>query len=225
MKLVLKLGGFIFPADLDSRKIRLYADLIKKLRKQGHRVVLVAGGGETARRYIEAARTLGASESVCDQLGIYVTRLNARLLIEALQEEAYPEVPENVEELRRFFTSGKVVAMGGLQPGHSTNAVAVVAAETIHAEALVNLTDVEGVYTQDPTKHPRAKKLDQISTRELLRIVLKGGVGAGQYELVDPLAVKMIGRSRIPTWIVSGEEPSNVERVLRGEKVGTRIMP
>lgn len=225
MKLVLKLGGFIFPADLDSRKIELYAELIKKLRKQGYRMIVVAGGGETARRYIEAARKLGASESVCDQLGIYVSRLNARLLIEALEEEAYPEVPENVEELRRFFTLGKVVAMGGLQPGHSTNAVAVVAAETVHADALVNVTDVEGVYTHDPAKHPKAKKIDQISTRELLRIVLKGGVGAGQYELVDPLAVKMIGRSRIPTWVVSGKEPSNVERVLRGEKVGTKIIP
>jgi uridylate kinase len=225
LKLVLKFGGFIFPADLDSRKIRLYADLIKKLRKQGHRMIVVAGGGETARRYIEAARTLGASESVCDQLGIYVARLNARLLIEALEEEAYPEVPENVEELRRFFASGRVVAMGGLQPGHSTNAVAVIVAETVHADALVNVTDVEGVYTQDPTKYPKARKLDQISTRELLSMVLKGGIGAGEYELVDPLAVRMINRSRIPTWIVSGKDPSNIERVLRGEKVGTKIIP
>ena len=70
MKLVLKLGGFIFPADLDSKKIKLYAELIKKLRKQGRRMIAVTGGGETARRYIEAARTLGASESVCDQRNI-----------------------------------------------------------------------------------------------------------------------------------------------------------
>jgi len=225
LKLVLKLGGFIFPADLNSTKIKVYAELIRKLRKRGRGIIVVAGGGENARRYIEAARALGASESVCDQLGIYVTRLNARLLIEALQEEAYPEVPENVEELRRFFASGKVVAMGGLQPGHSTNAVAVVAAETVHADALINITNVEGVYTQDPMKYPKARKLDLISTRELLRMVLKGGIGAGEYELLDPLAVRMINRSRIPTWIVSGKEPSNVERVLRGEKVGTKIVP
>ena len=80
------------------------------------RVFIVVGGGGEARRYIGVARGLGAGEAVADELGIMVTRLNARLLITGLQDTAYPRVAENYTEAREFAETGKIVVMGGITP-------------------------------------------------------------------------------------------------------------
>ncbi len=128
----IKIGGHIFASHTDS-KIKAYAELLTKLQAAGHRIVAVMGGGDEARKYILAARKLGGSELVCDVLGIEVARLNARLLITALGDQAYPEPPTSIEELRKAFEVGKIVVMGGLQPGHSTNAVGILAAEAVGA--------------------------------------------------------------------------------------------
>jgi uridylate kinase len=223
MKIAIKLGGFLFPADLDSDKIRTYGDLISKIHRDGNQVVVVTGGGKNARRYIDAARRNGASEALCDQIGILASRLNAKLFIISLGDDAYPDVPESVEALKRVFQLGKIVVMGGLQPGHSTNAVTAIAAETVGAQLLINVTNVDGVYTADPKKDPNAKKMDEVSTEKLLSLTSSESVAAGSYELMDPVSIKIIERSHIPTWIISGEDPDNITRVLKGEHVGTRV--
>ena len=87
-----------------------------------HQVMVVVGGGRTARDYIGVARDLEASEAICDDIGIEVTRLNARLLITALGEDAYPRVPHNFSQALEFSLSGKIVIMGGTEPAHSTDA-------------------------------------------------------------------------------------------------------
>ena len=76
---MLKLGGFVFDAELSGKKIGTYAKVMKEFSRK-NRLVAVTGGGSIARKYIAAARELGASEFVCDQIGIHVSRLNARIL-------------------------------------------------------------------------------------------------------------------------------------------------
>jgi len=224
VKAVIKIGGFLFGDKLDRNRIKAYAQVLKDIRRQDQQVV-VAGGGETARKYIEALRAQGANEAECDQIGIYATRLNARLLISALGEDAFPEVPETIEELRRYFLTGKIVAMGGLQPAHSTDAVAAIVAETINADVFIKTTDAPGVCTKDPKKHPDAKKLDVISVRKLLEMLSAKSLAAGEYELIDPVALKVIERSRILTWIVPGDDPINIQRALKEEAIGTKVVP
>ncbi len=226
MKGVIKLGGFAFPDErgLGKPLVEDYVKLLKELVAEYH-LVVVTGGGRVARTYIQAARDMGVPESLCDQIGILVSRLNARLLIDGLGEYAFPEIPENIGQLKHYFASGKIVAMGGLTPGHSTNAVAAIAAETVGADLFVNATDVEGVYTSDPSKDKTAKKLDEVSVSRLTEILAKTDISAGAYELMDPLALRIIGRSQIPTVILDGRMPANVSRALRNEKIGTRILP
>jgi uridylate kinase len=223
LKAVIKLGGFAFPAGLDKPLVAEYVTLLRELVKE-HHLVVVTGGGETARSYIKAARSMGVPESLCDQLGILVSRLNARLLVDALGEYAVPEIPVNVDELKHYFASGKIVAMGGLTPGHATNAVAAIAAETIGAELFVNATDVDGVYTSDPGKDKHAMKLEKVSVTQLTEILSKTGMTAGSYDLMDPLALRIIERSKLPTVIVDGRKTSNVAQALRNEAIGTRIV-
>ena len=222
MRAVIKVGGFAFPGRREGPLVREYVELLKELSSE-FQIVAVAGGGEIARAYISAARELQVPESLCDQLGILVSRLNARLLVDGLGEYAYPEIPVTIDELKQYFSSGKIVGMGGLQPGHSTNAVAALAAETIRAEKFVNATDVDGVYTDDPAKNPTASKLDKVSIAQLMKLLSKNEITAGAYELMDPLALRIIQRSKIATTILDGRTPLNVAKALRGEHVGTLI--
>jgi len=223
LKAVIKLGGFAFSLQETPPLVEAYVKLFKELVGENHFVV-VTGGGQMARYYINAAREMGVPESLCDHLGILASRLNARLLVDGLGEYAFPEVPTTIDELKHYFASGKIVAMGGLTPGHSTNAVAAIAAETIQAALFVNATDVNGVHTTDPSKDRNAKKLDQVSVEQLGQILSKTDISAGAYELMDPLALRIIQRSKIPTVLLDGRNPGNVLKAFRSEATGTRIV-
>jgi len=114
--------------------------------------------------------------------------------------------------------------MGGVQPGQSTNAAAAMAAEAMHAD-LVNATDVDGVYTADPRKDPTARKLDVVTPEELMRILAAEGTKAGEYALMDPVAIQVIRRSKIPVTIVDGRDPMNIDKALHGKRIGTKVVP
>jgi uridylate kinase len=224
LRVVLKVGGFAFSTEGRTEPlISEYVKLLKQLAKE-HQFVVVTGGGSIARAYIQIARDLRVPESLCDQLGILVSRLNARLVVDGLSDSAYPEIPTTVAELGRFFASGKLVAMGGLQPGHSTNAVAAIAAETIKADLFLNATDVAGVYTSDPSEDASAKHLDEVNVNKLTEILAHNEMNAGDYDLMDPIALRIIQRSHIPTVILDGRNLANVTKTLRGERTGTRIL-
>lgn len=221
MRIVIKIGGFAFNL-ANSGLISEYVNLLKQLSNE-HNIVIVTGGGEIARSYIRAARSLEVPESLCDQLGILVSRLNARLLVDGLADHAFPEIPTTIAELKHYFVSGKLVAMGGLQPGHSTNAVAALAAETVKANLFLNVTNVDGVYTADPSKDPTARLLKKVNVQQLAEIISKHEMYAGSYDLMDPIAIRIIARSEIPTAILDGRLISNIARAIRDENVGTRI--
>ena len=223
MKAVIKLGGFAFSNDDRQPLVEKYVKLFKGLVDE-HHLVVVAGGGRIARYYIRAAREMDVPESLCDHLGILASRLNARLLVDGLGEYAFPQVPTSIDELKHYFASGKIVGMGGLTPGHSTNAVAAIAAETIKADLFINATDVDGVYTSDPSKDSKATKLDEVTVDQLSKILSKMNITAGAYDLMDPLALRIIQRSKIPTTILDGRTPTNVLKALQNERAGTRIM-
>ncbi|MEM2934074.1 MAG: UMP kinase, partial [Methanocellales archaeon] len=200
-----------------------YARVIKKIAKK-HKVVVVTGGGAIARNYIDAARKLGADEASCDLIGIEVTRLNARLFISALRPDAYPEPALDYKEAESALSSGKIVVMGGVAPGQTTDAVAAILAEYLKADLLVNATSVDGVYSADPKLDPNARKFDKLSPSELVDIVMKIEMKAGSKSPIDPLSAKIIERSKIPTIILNGENPRNLlDAILLKKKIGTVI--
>ena len=228
MKVVLKIGGsLIFDKNgqINVALIKQYANNIEILLKEGHEIIIIVGGGIEARKYIAAMRALGASEGYCDEIGIRVSRVNARLLINALKGLAYPFPTRTLEETLQASTTRRVVVLGGLQPGQSTNAVAAIVAELMGANKLINITDVDGIYTADPNKNSSAEKLDEITTDQLYDLVNKPEAHlAGKYELFDFLALKIIERSKINTQFISGKNPENIIHAVKGEKIGTRII-
>ncbi len=223
MRAVVKLGGGLFKRDPDTAALRKMAGALSAFATEGHQLVLVAGGGQNARVYIAAARKLGADESTSDLIGIELTRANAELLRIALGSPAVSRIPTSISEVPHLVGNGKVVVLGGLQPGQSTNAVAALAAEITRANMLVNGTDVEGVYTQDPKKNPRAKLIRSVHVDKLLDWAIAGSANAGRYELLDPLALKILQRAKIPTRFVSLANPENIIEALRGKDIGTNV--
>ena len=224
MRAVVKLGGALFKRDPDVASIRGMAKSLSAFAEQGNQLVAVAGGGENARTYIGAARKLGAEESTCDLIGIQLTRANAELLRIALGSTAISKVPNNIGEVPHLAGEGRVLVMGGLQPGQSTNAVAALAAEITRAEFLVNATDVDGVYTQDPKKNSKARLIRSVQVDRLLNLAMSGSVFAGRYELLDPLALKIMQRARIPSRFVSLKDPENIIGALQGKQIGTLVV-
>jgi uridylate kinase len=224
MRAVVKLGGALFRRDPDVTALKEMGKVLGGFVGEGNQLVLVAGGGENARTYISAARKLGAEESTCDLLGIQITRANAELLRLAIGSAASSKIPTTLGDLPHLVGSGKTVVMGGLQPGQSTSAVAALAAEITRSEILVNGTDVEGVYDEDPKKNPKAKLIRSVHVDKLLTWAMGGEVFAGRYELLDPLAIKIMQRAKIPTRFVSLEDPTNIIAALRGKDIGTRVV-
>ena len=220
-RIVIKLSGSIFAMD-NTKVLKDYASFLVKISKICQPVV-VAGGGKIARHYISHARTSGADESTLDELGIEVSRLNAKLLIYALKNKAYPHPPTNLQEVKHAVDSGLIVISGGLHPGQSTNATAALIAEKVHASEFLNTTDVDGIYDSDPRKNKKAKKFKRIELKNLRKLLVHEESIAGGYDLMDIVALKVIERSKIKTRILKSDI-KNIEKAIKGNSIGTEII-
>ena len=219
-KIVLKLSGRVFAMD-NVKMLKDYATFLVKISKICQPIV-VAGGGNIARHYISHARSSGADESTLDELGIEISRLNAKLLIYALKSKAYSHPPTTLQETRHAVDSGLIVVTGGLHPGQSTNGTAALIAEKIKAEQFLNATDVDGVYDMDPNKNKKAKKFKKIELKNLKNMLVHEDSVAGGYDLMDIVALKIIERSKIKTRILKADIKI-IEKAIKGEAVGTEI--
>ena len=220
-RIVISLGGSVLVPSLEKNHIRGYATVLRRLGKE-HRIYVVVGGGGEARRYIGAARALGIDEATADELGIQVTRMNALLLAGTLGDAAYPNIAESYRDAARFGESGKIVVMGGVIPGQTTDAVAALLAEKVRAGLIINWTSVDGIYSADPKKHRDAVKHSTLTPAELQAIIRGDRLEAGSNTVFDTLAAKIIGRSGIPLVVLDGRKPADPRKAIRGRK-GTLV--
>ncbi len=222
--IVLSIGGSILaPENIELDYIRSLANLMKQLNKD-NKIFIVVGGGVLARKYIDISRKLGANEIMLDEVGIACTKLNARLLISALAEFAYPEPIDTFEEAFIQAKNFPIIVMGGTHPGHTTDAVAAMLAEYISADKFINATSVNGVYTADPKVDQKAVKLDKLTPDKLIEITLKSSSGAGPHIVIDPLAARVIKRSGIPTYVLNGRDLTALENAIIGKKFDGSII-
>lgn len=220
-RVVIKLSGRIFSMD-NAKMLKDYASFLVKISKICQPII-IAGGGNIARHYIAHARSSGADESTLDELGIEISRLNAKLLIYALKDKAYSHPPTTLQEVRHAVDDGLIVVTGGLHPGQSTNGTAALIAEKINAEQFLNATDVDGVYDRDPNKFKNAKKFKQIELKNLRNMLVHEDSLAGGYDLMDIVALKIIERSKIKTRILQADIKT-LEKAIKGMDVGTEIV-
>ncbi len=213
---VVKLSGKLFDG-VEASYLERLVSVIGRLEGMGYRVGVVVGGGGLARGAIEALRGLGVSEAILDLAGIEASRFHAGVLAKALYPRSPPRAITSLEEAVDVFTRGLIPVLGGLQPGQSTNAVAAVLAEAIGADTIVNaMKGVPGVYDRRPSE-PGATLLERVSYSFMRELIARSSVEAGGYELLDPVALRIVERSRIKVVFTSGDDPENIVRALSGE--------
>ena len=220
--LVIKLSGSVFNFKTTSQSLRQYARLLLEMQTRVQPVV-VSGGGIIARNYVNLARSLGSDESSLDIIGIEISRLNAMLLSAALGDSVYPVIPTNLEEMSIACESGKIIVSGGLHPGQSTNATAALICEKIKADRFLNATDVNGIYDSDPNKNPKAKMFKEITIKKCMDLLNTESTLAGSYDLMDIVALKVIERSKIPTWVIKSDPRVIRNLVMKNSQSGTKI--
>lgn len=220
-RVVIKISGKVF-GDNVADELKKYARMFVETNGLVQPVI-VTGGGKIARHYIDIARSFGLDEASLDIMGIEVSRLNAKLLIAAIGDNAYPAVPIDLEQVGKAAAGGKIIVTGGLHPGQSTNATAALIAEKVKARKFLNATDVDGIYDSDPNKNKGAKLFKDITVKKCIELLGSENSAAGAYDLMDIVALKVIERSKIPT-VVLKSDPTTIKSAIANKHIGTRIV-
>lgn len=220
-------GSVLATGDQDPQAWIQWTEAVKEWSLE-RPVAIVVGGGRPARSAIALARAGSTSEEDLDRVGIHATRLNASILLALLKGNGVDtnhRVPRTTDKAAAELDDHSVVVMGGTTPGHSTDFVAAELAAKVQADRLVIVSNVDGVYTKDPNKHPDAKRLTKTTFDELLDIV--GGptwTQAGAAGIVDGPAAALLRTSRTTTCVVSGRNLTNVGKAVRGQSFdGTSV--
>ena len=226
MRVVVCIGGSVLAPNLDPHRVEAHAEVIDGLAAEGCSIGAIVGGGGVARDYIDTARNLGANEVQLDQIGIDVTRINARLLIAALGPQVDPKVAHDYEDAGDAIRRGDVSVMGGVMPGQTTDAVAAALAEYVGADLLVYATSVDGVYSADPDADADAEKYHRLTPQELVDVIAPMSRDAGASAPVDLLAAKLIERAGMRTIVLDGTDPERIgDAVRHGDHGGTDVVP
>ena len=231
MKISLSLGGSLLTGKttepyvkLSPDKYRKYAGTLKELHGQGHEIMVVCGGGKPARHFIDVSKRLGGSRDVQDLLGVKASHVNALLMMSALGDHAdQTRIYQRGSDLRHA-QKGKILVGGGYRPGSSTDYRAVIFAEKMGADLIVNATDVPGVYDRDPKKHADAVKLKKLTFDQLEKIINESTRQApGEYGLFDLKAVRLAKKVGIPVVFIDGRDPEEIKRAVDGTHSGSLV--
>jgi uridylate kinase len=229
---VMSLGGSIIaPEAVDVDFLSRFALLVEELLNEDGelKIVFVAGGGGPARAYQNAFRAISGGAGLeaaslneeADWLGIMATRLNAQL-IKALFSRRCPDGVV-VDPTGDLSFSGRILVAAGWKPGFSSDNDAVLLAERFNAKRVLNLSNIERVYTADPKLDGNAKPIDAISWKEFRAMI--GDVWTpGKNVPFDPVASANAERHGIKVVCAAGRDLENLKKIIRGDAfVGTSI--
>ena len=219
MVTVISLGGSIVaPSNVDEDFLRDFTALIGDFlnRDEKRRFILVTGGGGPAREWQKAYRNLFASPSdeQADWIGIMATRLNAQLVRAVMGEWCSQDVvydPTKVEPL-----IGRVLVASGWKPGFSSDYDAVLLAERFQSDSVINLSNIDKVYTDDPKKNPDAKPIDKISWAEFNSMFCENWV-PGKNVPFDPVASRHAAKIGLKVICAAGKDLHNLRKLLSGD--------
>lgn len=204
--------------------VRAVCQNIKKCVEIGVEVGIVVGGGNFWR----GRSGTGMDRTRADHMGMLATVMNSLALCDALLNEGVEARVQTAIEMRqiaepyirnkaiRHFEKGRVVIFGcGTgNPFFSTDTAAALRAAEIDADVILLAKRVDGVYTADPEKDPKAELIPELTYID----VLNRGLG-----VMDTTATSLCMDNNIPILVFGVNEPENILKVLCGEKLGTII--
>lgn len=227
-RVLLKLSGEALAGEkgfgLDNETINNIALQIKQLLDLGVEVAVVVGGGNFWR-----GRTgEGMDRTTADYMGMLATVINGLALQDALENIDVLTRVQTAIEMRqiaepyirrravRHLEKNRIVifAAGTGNPYFSTDTTAALRAAEIEAEVILLAKKVDGVYDKDPNEHTDAKKFDQLTYIDVLKLGLK---------VMDSTATSLCMDNKIPIKVFGLDDPENIKKIIFGEEIGTYI--
>ena len=215
--IVISVGGsLVIPGEIDIDFLKKFRKLILTELREGRKFILVVGGGKVARIYQKAAReVIPVNNQDLDWIGIHSTRLNAQLLRIIFQKQAYPKIITNKQKINPKIKSQIIIA-SGFRPGNSTDYIAVLLAKAYKAKTIINLSNIDWVYTKDPKKFKNAKLIKQISWPAFQKIVGTKWE-PGENVPFDPVASKFAHKWGMKVVICNGKDFNNLRLLFKGQ--------
>jgi len=214
-------GYGVDPAVLDA-----LARQIEKVAGNGIEIAIVVGGGNIFRG-LKAASS-GMDRAAADYMGMLATIMNALALQDALERRGvFTRVMSAIEMQQvaepyirrraiRHMEKGRVVifAAGTGNPYFTTDTTAALRALEIHADVVMKATKVDGVFDADPKTNPDAVKFEELTYIDVLNRNL---------QVMDSTAISLCMDNGLPIIVFNMEVEGNIERALKGERVGTIV--
>lgn len=229
-RVLLKLSGESLMGDknfgLDPDVLSQYSLDIKSITELGVQVAIVIGGGNIYRGMNEAET--GIERAHGDYMGMLATVINGMALQAGLEKVGVytrlqsaikmEQIAEPYIRRRaiRHVEKGRVVIFGAGtgNPYFTTDTAGVLRAIEIKADVILKGTRVDGIYSEDPEKNPKAAKYDKISFNECISKNLR---------VMDMTAFTLCMENDLPIVVFDMNKPGNLRRVVTGQKVGTLV--
>lgn len=218
MTYVLSIGGsLIVPSTgIDAHFLKELRKFVLARYDKGDRLIIVTGGGSTARQYVKASAAVEkVAEDDQDWLGIHATRLNAHLVRTILRDVSHPEIVTNPD--KKIKIKSRVLIAGGYRPGWSTDYVAVLLAKKYKAKLVINLSNIDYVYDSDPKKNKKAKAIKDINWQDFREIVGDEWF-PGLNAPFDPIASRLAQELKLQVVVLNGNKMTNVHKFLDKQK-------
>ena len=230
-RILLKLSGEVLGNKetgecIDPDRLAFMAERVKKIHAMGVEVGIVLGGGNIFRGLSGADK--GVNRVTGDSMGMLATIINGLAMMNALEAVGVPtrvmtaiDMPRLAEpfiqrKAIRHLEKGRVVVFAGGtgNPYFSTDSAAALRASEIGAKALLKATKVDGIYTADPKKDPKAEKYDALDYETAL---------AKRLKVMDSAAFALCMDNNIPIVVFDCFDGNALERVVMGKNVGTTV--
>ena len=217
-KFVISFGGSVIcPEEIDTELLKKFYLFIEKEIKNGSKFIIVAGGGNTARKYQKAAFEIGkASIEDRDWLGIQATKLNAFLLKSIFKNEAHPFLFNERFKIKSFGKYSIIIGCGW-KPGWSTDFVTCQIAVDFKIKPVILLGKPDYVYTSNPDKNKSAKPIEKMNWRNYFKLIPKKWT-PGMHAPIDPIAARLAQKEKLPVIVASGKDFKNLKNILENKK-------
>ena len=203
-----------------------YAKEIKQAKEKGCEIGIVIGGGNIFRGLQGASKGMDRVQG--DYMGMMATLINSMALQGELEKQGVktellsglaiePICKEHSRaRAKQAMEEGKVVIIGGGtgNPYFTTDTASALRAIEIEADVILKGTRVDGVYTADPEKDPKAIKYSELSFEEALSKRLK---------IMDLTAFALCQENNLPIYVFDMNKEGNLQKVVMGEHIGTIV--
>jgi len=213
---VISLGGsLINPGEIDTEFLKKFRALVLSQIKKGSRFILITGGGKLCRNFQDAlVKIANPTKDDLDWLGISSTWLHADLVRLMFGKLSHPLIIKDPNHKVKF--KEKILLAGGWMPGRSTDDDAVRLAKIYGATTVINLSNIDYVYTKDPRKFKDAKMIKEISWADFRKIV-GNKWDPGKNLPFDPTAAKLAEKNKLKVIIANGKNLPNLKNILEGK--------